>query len=56
MNWGISGKIKLHCDCIFVNDHIDPFTKRHKLVHNGRFPKFEVLYCSCDTVKPIKIQ
>ena len=25
---------------------IDPFTKRHKLDHNGRFPKFEVLHCS----------
>ena len=22
---------------------IDPFTKRHKLVHDGGFPKFEVL-------------
>ena len=35
---------------------IDPFTKRHKLVHNGGFPKFEVLYCSQNTVKPIRIQ
>ena len=25
---------------------IDPFTKRHKLVHYGRFPKIEALYCS----------
>ena len=23
---------------------IDPFTKRHKLVHNGGFPKLEALY------------
>ena len=28
---------------------IDPFTKRHKLVHNGGLPKFEPLYC---TVEP----
>ena len=35
---------------------IDPFTKRHELVHNGRFPKSEVLYCSQNTVKSIKIQ
>ena len=36
--------------------HIDPFTKRHKLVHDGGFPKFEVLHCSQNTVKSIKIQ
>ena len=35
---------------------IDPFTKRHKLVHNGRFPKFEVLCCGQNGVKLIKIQ
>ena len=35
---------------------IDPFTKRHKLVHNCGFPKFEVLYCSQNVVKFIKIQ
>ena len=35
---------------------IDPFTKRHKLVHNGWFRKFEELYCSQNTVKSIKIQ
>ena len=23
---------------------IDPFTKRHRLVHNGGFPKFEALH------------
>ena len=34
----------------------DPFTKRHKLVHNGKFPKFEALYCNQNTVKSIKIQ
>ena len=33
-----------------------PFTKRHKLIHNGRFLKFEVVYCSQHTVKSIKIQ
>ena len=35
---------------------IDPFTKRQELVHNGGFPKFELLYCSQNTVKWIKIQ
>ena len=35
---------------------IDPFTKRYKLVHNGGFPKSEVLYCSQNTVKLIKVQ
>ena len=33
---------------------IDPFTKRHRLVHNGGFPKLEVLYCGQNTVKSIK--
>ena len=37
-------------------DTIDPFTKRHELVHNGGFPKSEVLYFSRDTVKSMKIQ
>ena len=28
-------------------DGMDPFPKRHRLVHNnGGFPKFEALYCS----------
>ena len=31
-------------------DHIDPFPKRHKLVHNGGFAKFEALYCSINMV------
>ena len=35
---------------------IDPFTKRHKLVHNGRCLKSEVLYCRQNTVKLMKIQ
>ena len=29
---------------------IDPFPKRHKLIHNGGFPKFEALYCSLNMV------
>ena len=29
---------------------IDPFPKRHGLVHNGRFAKFKVLYCSLNKV------
>ena len=36
--------------------NIDPFTKRHKLVHNGGFAKAEVLYFSQNTLKSIKIQ
>ena len=35
---------------------IDPFIKRLKLVHNGRFLNLEVLYCSQNIVKSIKIQ
>ena len=35
---------------------IDPFTKHHKLVQNGVFLKLEVLYCSQNSVKSIKIQ
>ena len=31
------------------------FTKRQKLVHNGGFSKFKVLYCSRNTVRSIKI-
>ena len=30
---------------------IGPFTKRHKLVHNGRFPTFEALHYSQNIVK-----
>ena len=30
--------------------------KRHELVHNGGFQKFEALYCSQNTVESIKIQ
>ena len=40
----------------FTRGLIDPFTACHKLVHNGGFPKFEVMYCSQNTVKSIKIQ
>ena len=29
----------------YVKQSLDPFTKRHKLVHNGGFTKIEVLYC-----------
>ena len=34
---------------------IDPFTKRHRLVHNGGFPKFEALYCSPDMISSTEI-
>ena len=33
---------------------IDPFTKRHRLVHNGRFPKFEALYWSLSMISSIE--
>ena len=29
---------------------IDPFPKRHRLVHNGGFPTFEALYCGINLV------
>ena len=34
---------------------IDPFPIRHRLVHNGGFPKFEALYCSLNMVKSTEI-
>ena len=44
------------CSMLPIVHVIDSFMKRHKLVHNGGFLKFEVLYCSQNTVKSIKIQ
>ena len=32
--------------CEQVSKRIDPFPKRHRLVHNGGFLKFQALYCS----------
>ena len=32
------------------SEPIDPFPKRHRLVHNGGFPKFKALYCGLNTV------
>ena len=34
---------------------VDPFPKRHRLVHNGGFPKLEALYCSLDMVSANEI-
>ena len=34
---------------------IDPFSKNHKLVHNGGFPNFEALYCSLNIVNSTEI-
>ena len=34
---------------------IDPFPKRHRLVHNGGFPKFEALYCRINMVNSTEI-
>ena len=49
-------KLKENANNFAVWAYVDPFTKRHKLVHNDGFPKFEVLYCSQNTVKSIKIR
>ena len=38
--------ITLYQVLFFIVSSIDRFTKRHKLVHNGGFPKSKVLYCS----------
>ena len=35
-----------------INGGIDPFTKRHKLAHNGRFQKLEALHCIQNTIDP----
>ena len=32
---------------------LDPFPKRHRLVHNGRFPNFEALYHSLNVISSI---
>ena len=37
------------------NKDIDMFVKRHKLVHNGGFLKFEVSYCRQNAIKSTKI-
>ena len=44
-----------HCDRkkVCTSGSTDPFTK---LVHNGAFPKFEVMHFSQNTMKSIKIQ
>ena len=34
---------------------INPFSKRHRLVHNGKFPNFEALYCSLDVLNSTEI-
>ena len=34
---------------------MDPFPKRHRLVHNGGFPKFEALYCRVNMVNSTEI-
>ena len=50
-------KFKKVCmyQCLSVLQRINPFPKRHKLVHNGRFPKFEALYCSLNMVSSTEI-
>ena len=49
----LTAKITKKCLCSI--GFIDPFTKRHKMVHYGRFTKFEVLHFSQNTLKSIKI-
>ena len=34
---------------------IDPFPKRHRLVHNGRFPKFKALYFGQNMINSTEI-
>ena len=51
---------KVFYSSIFFHMHvaltIDPFRKRHKLVFNGKFQKFEVLFAAkILLIKPIKI-
>ena len=46
---------EFHVNAIFnkyetVFYSIDVFSKRHRLVHNSGFPKFEALYCGLDIV------
>ena len=36
-------------------EYIDLFPKRHRLVHNGRFPKFKALYCSLNMISSTEI-
>ena len=51
-----NGVIKdLHHKSIYIASHTDPFPKRHRLVHNGGFPKFEALYCSVNIVNSTEI-
>ena len=38
-----------------VATSIDPFPKRHRLVHNGRFLKFVAKYCSFNIMSSIEI-
>ena len=40
---------------LLLNEAIDPFPKRHRLVHNGGFPKFKALYFSQNMVNSIEI-
>ena len=40
----------------YFHANIDHFMKHDKLVHNGGFPKFELLYCIQNTVKSTHIQ
>ena len=36
----------------YINAHMDPFPKRHRLVHNGGFPKLKASYCSLALNRP----
>ena len=35
--------------------HYGPFSKRHRLIHNGGLPKFEALYGSLNVVNSAEI-
>ena len=40
---------------ILMSEHMDPFLKRHRLVHHGRFPKSEARYCGLNMVSSTEI-
>ena len=52
---GETGLLMFSTERNLIYSLIDPFTERHKLVHNGGFSKSEALYCSQNAVKSIKV-
>ena len=50
-----AAKIKSEQFSEFGSGTIDPFPKRHRLVHNGGFPTFDALYCGQNMVSSTEI-